>query len=225
MSKNSFPLVLVSTLVLLLASAAASAGTVEDAARQFLETQAAEPGNRVSVTVESSAAALPHCADPQPFLPGHGQRLLGRVTVGIRCGDGQMRYLQARVAVDGDYWVAAQDIPARTPVSAAMLDARHGDLTQLPHEAIQSLAAAVGAVTTRSLTKGTVLQGTQLQAPRLVHRASPVTVEAIGSGFRVTRQGESLQDGGLGDAVRVRMGDRSVLSGVVAGDGLVKVSF
>lgn len=216
---------LVASLIFILATTTAYAGTAEDAARQFLEVRAAQPGDQVTVTVEPSAATLPDCADPRPFLPGNGQRLLGRVTVGIRCGNGQVRYLQARITARGDYWVAAEDIPARTPVSAGMLEVRHGDLTQLPREAIQSADAAIGAVTTRSLARGTVLQRNQLQAPRLVHRAGPVTVEAAGSGFRVTRQGEALQDGGLGDAVRVRMGDRSVLSGVVAGHGLVKVSF
>lgn len=212
-------------LALLLASAVACAGTAEDAAGRFLQAQAAKPGQQVSVTVEPSPATLPACTDPQPSLPGNGQRLLGRVTVEIRCADGQVRYLQARVAIEGDYWVAAEDIPARTPISASMLESRRGDLAQLPREAVLDAGAVVGDVTTRSLARGTVLQSSQLQSPKLVQRSSPVTVEADGPGFRVTRQGESLQDGALGDTVRVRMTDRSVLSGVVAAGGIVKVSF
>lgn len=209
----------------LLVSAVAWAGAAEDAAAQFLRSQAAVPGERVSVTVDPAAAALPACVDPQPFLPGHGQRVLGRVTVGIRCGDGQMRYLQARVAVEGDYWVAGQTIPAGTPIAAGMFETRHGDLAELPRAAVLDLNAVIGDVATRSLARGTLLQRTQLQAPRLVRRASPVTVEATGAGFKVSRQGESLQDGAIGDTVRVRMANRSVLSGVVAGNGIVKVSF
>lgn len=212
-------------IALVFASAAASAGTAEDAASQFLQVQAGKPGQQVSVTIEPSAATLPECVNPSASLPANGQRLLGRVTVEIRCADGQPRYLQARVAVDGEYWVAAEDIPARTPISASMLESRRGDLAQLPREAVLDASAVVGDVTTRNLAQGTVLQTSQLQAPKLVQRASPVTVEADGPGFRVTRQGESLQDGALGDTVRVRMTDRSVLSGVVAAGGIVKVSF
>jgi len=210
--------------LLLLASGAVHAGAAEDAARDFLKDTTQNLGE-VTVTVQAPEAALPPCADPQPFLPGQGQRLLGRVTVGVRCGDGQTRYLQARVTAIGHYWVAAETIPVGTLVTGAMLEARSGDLTELPRQAVLDDADAVGRVTTRTLAKGSVVQSSQLQAPWLIHRNRTVSVEAIGAGFRVTRQGEALQDGALGDTVRVRMSSRSVLTGVVAGNDLVKVTF
>jgi len=211
--------------LLLLASGAAHAGAAEDAAQVFLQDAARHLGNDVTVTVLAPEVALPPCTDPQPFLPGHDQRLLGRVTVGVRCGDGQTRYLQARVTAIGQYWVAAQDIPVGTLVTESMLEARSGDLTTLPRQAVLDENAAVGRVTTRTLARGSVIQGSQLQAPALIQRNRTVSVEAIGQGFRVVRQGEALQDGALGDTVRVRMSNRSILTGVVAGDGVVKVSF
>jgi len=211
--------------LLLLASSAAHAGTAEDAAQVFLRDAARNLGNDVTVTVPASEVALPPCTEPQPFLPGHDQRLLGRVTVGVRCGDGQTRYLQARVTAIGQYWVAAQDIPVGTLVTASMLEARSGDLTTLPRQAVLDENAAVGRVATRTLARGSVVQSSQLQAPALIQRNRTVSVEAIGQGFRVVRQGEALQDGALGDTVRVRMSNRSVLTGVVAGNGVVKVSF
>ena len=211
--------------LLLLASGAAHAGAAEDAAQVFLQDAARHLGNDVTVTVPAPEVALPPCTDPQPFLPGHDQRLLGRVTVGVRCGDGQTRYLQARVTAIGQYWVAARDIPVGTLVTASMLEARSGDLTTLPRQAVLDENAAVGRVTTRTLARGSVIQGSQLQAPALIQRNRTVSVEAVGQGFRVVRQGEALQDGALGDTVRVRMSNRSILTGVVAGDGVVKVSF
>jgi len=211
--------------LLLLASGAARAGTAEDAAQVFLQDAARNLGNDVTVTVPASEVALPPCTEPQPFLPGHDQRLLGRVTVGVRCGDGQTRYLQARVTAIGQYWVAAQDIPVGTLVTASMLEARSGDLTALPRQAVLDESAAVGRVATRTLARGSVVQSSQLQAPALIQRNRTVSVEAVGQGFRVVRQGEALQDGALGDTVRVRMSNRSVLTGVVAGNGVVKVSF
>jgi len=211
--------------LLLLASGAAHAGAAEDAAQVFLQDAARHLGNDVTVTVPAPEVALPPCTDPQPFLPGHDQRLLGRVTVGVRCGDGQTRYLQARVTAIGQYWVAAQDIPVGTLVTESMLEARSGDLTTLPRQAVLDENAAVGRVATRTLARGSVIQGSQLQAPALIQRNRTVSVEAVGQGFRVVRQGEALQDGALGDTVRVRMSNRSILTGVVAGDGVVKVSF
>ena len=211
--------------LLLLASGAVHAGAAEDAAQAFLQDAARNLGSDVTVTVPESDVALPPCTDPQPFLPGHDQRLLGRVTVGVRCGDGQTRYLQARVTAIGQYWVAARDIPAGTLVDASMLETRSGDLTSLPRQAVLDESAAVGRVATRTLARGSVVQASQLQAPALIQRNRTVSVEAIGQGFRVVRQGEALQDGALGDTVRVRMSNRSILTGVVAGNGVVKVSF
>lgn len=210
---------------LLLVSGAAYAGTAEDAAQVFLQDATRNLGSAVTVTVQAPAAALPPCIDAQPFLPGHDQRLLGRVTVGVRCGDGQTRYLQARVTAMGQYWVAAQDIAVGTLVTESMLEARSGDLTALPRQAVLDENVAVGRVTTRTLARGSVIQASQLQAPSLIQRNRTVSVEAVGQGFRVVRQGEALQDGALGDTVRVRMGNRSILTGVVAGNGVVKVSF
>ena len=211
--------------LVLLASGAAHAGAAEDAAQVFLQDAARHLGNDVTVTVPAPEVTLPPCTDPQPFLPGHDQRLLGRVTVGVRCGDGQTRYLQARVTAIGQYWVAAQDIPVGTLVTESMLEARSGDLATLPRLAVLDENAAVGRVATRTLARGSVIQGSQLQAPALIQRNRTVSVEAVGQGFRVVRQGEALQDGALGDTVRVRMSNRSILTGVVAGDGVVKVSF
>jgi flagella basal body P-ring formation protein FlgA len=211
--------------LLLLASGVAHAGAAEDAAQAFLQDATRNLGNAVTVTVPAPEAVLPPCTDPQPFLPGHDQRLLGRVTVGVRCGDGRTRYLQARVTAIGRYWVAARDIPVGTLVTASMLEARDGDLTALPRQAVLEEDAAVGKMTTRSLARGSVVQSSQLQAPSLIQRNRTVSVEAVGPGFRVVRQGEALQDGALGDTVRVRMGNRSILTGVVAGNGVVKVSF
>lgn len=216
---------LVCCLALLVASGVAWAGSATDAARALLEARAAPLGDQVEVTVMPSTATLPACVDPEAFLPGADQRLPGRVTVGVRCADGQTRYLQAKVTARGTYWVAARTIPAGTALTADMLEARTGDLGGLPRQAVRDPAQVVGRLTTRTLAAGTVVQAGQSQAAWLVHRQRQVAVEATGQGFSVRRDGEALQDGALGDTVRVRMSNRSVLTGVVAGANVVKVGF
>lgn len=212
-------------MALLLASGAAFADGATDAAQAFLAARAAPLGDQVQVTVRPPQAAMPACNDPQPFLPGADQRLPGRVTVGVRCGDGQTRYLQAEVAVRGTYWVAARTVPAGTVLDADLLSAREGDLGSLPRQAVLDPAAVIGRLTTRTLAAGTVVQASQFQAAWLVHRQRQVAVEAMGQGFSVSRTGQALQDGALGDTVRVRMPNHAVLTGVVAGANRVKISF
>ncbi|HEU0277676.1 MAG TPA: flagellar basal body P-ring formation chaperone FlgA [Rhodanobacteraceae bacterium] len=216
---------LVCCLALLLASGAALADDATDAAHAFLVAEAAPLGGVVDVAVLPSPAALPACINPEAYLPGADQHLPGRVTVGVRCADGPTRYFQATVTASGTYWVAARTIPAGTTLTADLLEARTGDLGGLPRQAVRDPAQVMGRFTTPTLAAGTVVQTGQSQAAWLVHRQRQVAVEATGQGFSVRRDGEALQDGALGDTVRVRMSNRSILTGVVAGANVVKVGF
>ncbi|HET7267210.1 MAG TPA: flagellar basal body P-ring formation chaperone FlgA [Oleiagrimonas sp.] len=204
---------------------AGNSASAVDAARAFLQARTASLGGKASVTVHASAAALPTCKNPRPFLPGHNQRLLGRVTVGVRCQGGQTRYLRARVSVIGTYWVAARAIPARVTIDASMVQPRQGKLARLPYQAVFKRSHIIGMTTTRRLAPGTVIERSQLHAPRLVRSRQPVTLEVLGEGFRITRQGKALQNGTMGDTVRVRLQDRSILTGTVAGPNLVRLDF
>ena len=176
--------------------------------------------------VQTPATRMPACDSPRPFLPGKRQNRWGRITVGLRCGTrGRVHYLQARVTVVGDYWVAAARIDAGAPISAKMLTRTRGDLGELPRGAVLERAKILGRVASRPLAAGTVLQGHQLHQPSLVQRRQALAVEARGRGFRVAREGVALESGAMGETVRVRMQDRSVLSAVITGPGRAEVRF
>jgi flagella basal body P-ring formation protein FlgA len=73
-------------------------------------------------------AALPACeASPEVFLPP-GATPWGRVSVGVRCQAERpwMRYVQAHVAVEGSYFVAARAIDAGRPAGRGRRQRTHG---------------------------------------------------------------------------------------------------
>lgn len=195
------------------------------AVHHFLEQQSRHLEGEATIEVMRPGAHFPHCANPRAFFPGRSQRPWGRVTVGVRCGDGQgeVRYLQARVSVSVRYWVTARALDGGTAISSALLEPRSGDLGTLPREVIRDLDKIRGLVTRRPLASGTVLQQALLKTPPLVERREQVSVEAGGAGFRIARQGQAIDDGARGDRVRVRMPDRSTLRGTVVGPGRVAV--
>lgn len=201
----------------------AHASTAAAAARHFLEQKVHDQDADFDITVRASNAYPTPCRNPEPFLPGASMRLLGRITVGIRCSGSATRYLQARILATGRYWVAARNIDAGTLLTAAMLKACRGNLNQLPHGSIRKRAAAIGKVATRHLDEGTVLMQSQLRAPWLVHQGHTVTVVASGPGFRISRKGRALQNGALHATVRLRMSNRSILDGTVVAPGRVQV--
>ncbi|XKE45468.1 flagellar basal body P-ring formation protein FlgA [Halomonas organivorans] len=188
-------------------------------ARAFLTQQASGLGDEVEVTLYPPGAHFPECRHPEPFLPTSSRPPLGRLSVGVKCGetDRRTRYLQAEVVVIGRYLETATALEAGERLTLAHLAERRGELHRLPHGTLRDPQAAIGQVTRRPLAAGRPLLSHQLRAPRLVDRGDRVTLEARGNGFRVTRQGEALAPGGRGERIRVRLEDRRILEARIVG--------
>ncbi|MDT8399368.1 MAG: flagellar basal body P-ring formation chaperone FlgA [Pseudomonadales bacterium] len=194
------------------------------AVESFLSQQVTEPETQVAIVVHPPYALLPACSAPSPFLPqATGRKLLGRVVVGVRCeGDDQpRRYLQAEISIIGTYLELARNLEPDTRLTRDMLTLAQGDLSQLPPRAIRSTGAAVGQLTRHGLTAGTILQAQHLYQVPLVERGQKITIEARGRGFSMSRAGEALDAGALGEKIRVRLSPRETLDTIVTGRGQV----
>lgn len=179
------------------------------------------------IEVQPAAGNLPPCDDPQPFLPQSGQRLLGRVSVGVRCAGTppQTRYLQATISVNGDYLVARRAIKAGEIVEPDMLELRQGPLERLPRGTLTATEQAVGLQASRALNAGSTLQDNALRRPLLVQRNARVILEAQGSGFVIRREAVALEGGGLDSEVRLRADSGEVLRGRVIGANRLTVVY
>lgn len=194
---------------------------------QFLYQETQALGEEVVIELRPPSPHLPKCIQPEPFLPNANQAPLGRVSVGVRCGEDsrQVRYLQAQVNVIGTYLVAASDIERGTLITSAMLSERGGNLGDLSAQALTAEADIVGKVAQRPIRNGSTFLAHYLQAPDLVERGQRVTVIAQGSAFRVSREGEALESGALGEQIRVRFESREILTARVADHGILVVDF
>ncbi|QIB64342.1 flagellar basal body P-ring formation chaperone FlgA [Kineobactrum salinum] len=198
---------------------------VMDAVHHFLRQHTRSLGEQVEIEVVPPRVNFPACPNPQPFLPGREQARWGRLSVGVRCGDDErLRYLQAQVSVISRYWVTSRALDKDTPLDASVLTQQTGDLGRLPRQVIRNLDDIEGTVTRRPLAAGTVLQQALLRVPPLVERRQAVTVEAAGSGFRISRQGRAMDAGARGDRIRIRLPNREVLQAAVIGPGRVAVN-
>ncbi|WP_227368205.1 flagellar basal body P-ring formation chaperone FlgA [Halomonas sp. M20] len=198
---------------------------LEQRVRDFLEWEAQDLGRDIKVTPHSGSARLSNCHDPEPFLTNPEQRLYGRVSVGIRCESGQTRYLQADVSVLVDHVIVARDIEAGATIGAGDVELVEGRLEKLPRHALLELSEALGMSATRPLRTGALLQSHHLRKQRLVNRGSRVTVIAKGNGFSVRREAKALDNGSLGDAVRLNIADGGQLKAIVTGHGRLEVVF
>ena len=140
-------------------------------------------------------------------------------------GGRQVRYLQAEVGVIGEYPVLAEGLPAGATVMPEHLTLQSGNLAELPNRTLLDINTIVGQATVRALNPGQPLQEYQLRSVPLVERNQRVTVEARGVAFRISREGQALEPGGLGERIRVRFDNREVITAEVAGEGLLVVDF
>ncbi len=224
MKKNRRLILLLTSALTLFASAADAAESPVDIAHAFLEQRSRHLGNKVQIKVAAPSAHWPHCTAPEAFLPSKNQADWGRITVGIRCSSGSTRYLQAQVAVLGNYWVPRENIPAGTTITEELLRREKGEISALPSGTLLKRKEMLGLESRRPLRAGTPVQQYQLQQRALVKRRQTVTLVAAGRGFNIQREGRALDEGAMGDKVRVRLPDRQIISGRVSGRGQIHVT-
>ncbi|MEG3079911.1 flagellar basal body P-ring formation chaperone FlgA [Halomonas sp. 5021] len=198
-----------------------------ESVHQFLYRETQALGNEVVINLRPPSPHLSACNNPDPFLTNPNEAPLGRVSVGVRCGTDsqQVRYLQAEIDVIGSYTIAAVNIERGRQITPDMLGEKTGNLGDLPSRAITQPDDIVGKVARQPIASGTTIQSHFIQAPLLVERGQRVKVIAEGDSFRVSREGEALNNGAMGEEVRVRFGSREVMSARVVERGTLMVDF
>lgn len=210
------------------ASPSAPAPFADDPVRvvveQFLLRQASGLPGKVSVqVVPPSGGRAPDCILPDPFLPS-GAAPWGRLAVGVRCGGDRpwTRYVQARVSVLTDYYVAARAMAPGETISAADLEMRQGDLAALPRAVVTDPTQVAGAVAANRIAAGSPMRTDLLKKSIAVKSGQTVNVTVEGDSFQLTSEGKVLADAATGNSVQVRLRNGQVVSGVVrSGDTIV----
>ncbi|EOH6295878.1 flagellar basal body P-ring formation chaperone FlgA, partial [Burkholderia cenocepacia] len=199
--------------------------TIRRAALAFLQQQIAGlPGKTTATVTTAFPRGLAACTTLEPFLPT-GARLWGRTTVGVRCAGERpwTVYLQAKVAVQATYYVAARQIAPGEPLSAADLVARDGDLTVMPLAVITDPAQAIGATALARISAGLPLRQDMLKSAASVSAGQTVRVVAAGPGFTISAEGSVLANAAPGQSVRVRMAAGQIVTAIVKDAGTVEI--
>jgi flagella basal body P-ring formation protein FlgA len=183
-----------------------------------------QPHNRVQVKLGNYAQKLAGCEAPAVFLPFR-VNAGGRATVGLRCLGREQRplYLTADVEVTGRYWVANDDISRGTVIERSMISEKTGDLSKLPRNILQDPEKIMGQQVNRVLRAGKPVQKTALQAVYLVKRNAAVDVQAVGVGFTIKRDGIAMDDGALGDLLRVKLKAGNTVKATVTAKNVLNI--
>jgi flagellar basal body P-ring formation protein FlgA len=220
-------------LLLLCAFASMRAVALDDALAQRVQSLAAEasqraaPGLRVEVRIGrlDPRLKLAPCTQVQPYLP-EGVRLWGAARIGLRCLDPGVRwnvFLPLTVDVFGPGLVAAATLPAGATLAAADLKPAEVNLSGLPSAVLNDSALAVGRTLARPLAAGDALRSADLRPRQWFAAGETVRIVAGGAGWRIHGEGQALNPGLEGQAVRVRTESGRIVSGLAAGQRVVEV--
>jgi flagella basal body P-ring formation protein FlgA len=223
--------------VLLAASLGTGAASDEiqdlDAIRQAVESFVATqtppgPGTRtIEVDNLDSRLRLQACtAGMQTSFPPGG-RSGGNRTVGVSCPGPKpwTIYVSVRISYRGDVLVAARSLPRGSAVGASDLVVQERDLQGGPFGYLTQTEQAVGMRTTRAVRAGMPIAEGILEEVPVVTRGQKVWMVAESANLKVRMVGTALQDGAVGDRVRVEnASSKKVVEGIVAQNGIVRIS-
>ena len=175
------------------------------------------------------AAGLIQCPVPARVSVTNRDRLWGEISVALTCPSGKSwtRTMKAYVSVPGEIWRAKTSILPGSPFKTAEWVRVTVDLAKLPEPLLGSLADSVEALNgfeaRRAIPSGRPLVLTDWQKIAVIKRGATVKVTLRGSGFDIAATGVTLDEGAVGDTVRVRTPEGKVLEGVAEADGSVLV--
>ncbi|MGN6083467.1 flagellar basal body P-ring formation chaperone FlgA [Trinickia sp.] len=199
--------------------------TIRRAALAYLQQQTLGLPGKIAITVAPTfPRGLAACTTLEPFMPT-GARLWGTTSVGVRCAGAKpwTLYLQARIAIESTYYLAARQIDVGTVVTAQDLLARNGDLSNLPRAIITDPAQAVGSTALVRISAGMPLRQDLLKSASAVTIGQTVRVVAQGEGFQISSEGSVMNNASPGQQVRVKMGGGQIISGIVVDGATVQV--
>lgn len=170
--------------------------------------------------------ALAACDAPlEAFMPP-GSAAYGNTTVGVRCPGAKpwSVYVPVKVKVSTSVVVAARPLVRGAQLSVADLTTATLDAGSLPPDYLTDPQQAIGQQLTRPVSIGMAVAAGMLDTPRMVRRDERVTILAEEGGLEVRMAGLALEDGVLGQPIKVRnLLSKRIIGGVIAAPGIVKV--
>jgi flagella basal body P-ring formation protein FlgA len=211
------------------AGALQSHNSIREAARQHIlehsEEYPAPPD--VQAGHLDNRLRLAACGQPLQTFSPPGKRLLGKVTVGVRCdGDKPWTlYVPLNVSVMSQVVVAKTELTRGSTVTREDVKLEKRDIARLHRGYLESLDKAIGKTVKYSVRSNQVVTPSRIDSPLAVKRNGRVTILAANSSVQVRMTGTALENGSIGQRIRVknRSSERELEARVV-GQGIVQVT-
>jgi len=202
---------------------------IRSAARQFVGSNMQEypQAPQIEVGQLDRRLRLTECGSALETFAPNNRKLVGNVTIGVRCRNPKpwTIYVPVSIRVFDTVVVTERMLARNTVVGKFDIAKEIRDVTSLHGRYMRTLDDALGQLASQHVPINTILLPNMLQEPKLVHRGEQITILATASGVEVRMNGTALADGSAGDRIRVRNNrSKRVVQGTVLRAGEVRVS-
>lgn len=189
-------------------------------------TSAGYPDAKVEVRPIDGRLNLSRCGQPLEVLPDSSSRILGQVSVGIRCNGSKpwTVYVRGMVSAEQRLPVLKSSLTRGDIVSERDLEYRRVTLGSSATGYISKPSNIVGMELRRPLAAGSKFKSSDLKAPTIIDRGQTVDLVARSMGLVVNMQGIALAPGAAGDRLSVKnLSSGKRVDGLVLSSGEVLV--
>ncbi|NLY35013.1 MAG: flagellar basal body P-ring formation protein FlgA [Alcaligenaceae bacterium] len=192
----------------------------------YLAEQAATIDGTPTINVSApKAQSFETCHDRVYFLPNKGT-LRSSMSVGIRCMDsGKTEYLRASLSIEGNYYVASQNIDIGQTLMPNHIEEKQGDLLKLPANSRTTPEQLLGHIANTRIPAGRPIKLNMIRSPQSISKGQPVRLQVKQGALTVTQQGEALTTADVGGSIQVKTGSGKVIMGTVINANTVNVLF
>ena len=203
-----------------------SLSAIHDAVVEFVTAEHVD-GAKLQVQPDAidTRLRLADCPTALRAFWAAGSKTVGNTTVGVRCNDGKAwkLYIPTRVRLMQPVVVANRALSRGQRLEAQDLRIEHRDVGDLRRPAVRDPAQVLGYRVDRPIPPGRVVDAAMLSAPVLVERGRRVRLAVRTQGMDISMSGQAMEDGALGDTVKVRnTSSRAIVEGVATGAGTVR---
>ncbi|MBD3669478.1 MAG: flagellar basal body P-ring formation protein FlgA [Gammaproteobacteria bacterium] len=196
---------------------------VEQAVRD--EVQISGPDAKIEVGSLDTRLRLQHCEQPLDVFFPQGVRG-NKLTVGVRCAEPKRWtiYVSAQIRQLAKVLVAVQHLRRGAVLQQQDFTLKEMDINRLRYGYFTDFNDVSGKRLKRHLNRGAVLTPAAIAVTKLVKRGERVTIVAETDGIAIHAAGEALEDGAMGDIIRVRnLNSKKEIEARVDGPGRVRV--
>jgi flagella basal body P-ring formation protein FlgA len=165
--------------------------------------------------------------ESKPETELKSQSGFGRVSIKVSCDSGAnwSLYVPAQIDLYREVVVAEHPLPRNSKIRAAQLGLREMNITRLNGSYFTDINAVIGYEASRQISADRPITASHLQQPLVVKKGDAVFMTASSGSLVVKIPAEALNDGRLGEQIRVRnRQSKRIVDAKITGPGQVEVA-